>query len=374
MKIFISSLIGNFGAQRQAAKSAVVTLRHEPIMAEDLGAQPNSPQVACLQGLRHSDLVVLVLGEHYGAVQAGSGLSATHEEYREARGTKPVIAFVQQGVTPDPQQAEFIAEVQGWEGGLFRGGFDDAADLQSGIIRALHDHTVANVVGAVDPEELSRRAAALLPAESRNMAGSASVDVALAAGPTQRILRPVEIEAPALGEALLQAALFGPDQLFDRSKGNESRLIDGALVLRQERGASVRLDEQGAMLLRMPLDEESRGRGGFDMGTMMVVLEDAVQQRLTTCIGFAAAAIERIDPTQRLTDVAIATRISGVEHRAWRTRAQHAASPTSVTIDVVRSGSREPVVTVQRRASLRLDRTRLIEDLLVPLRRQFPQG
>lgn len=34
-----------------------------------------------------------MLGEAYGMKQA-SGLSATHEEYREARDTKPVIAFV----------------------------------------------------------------------------------------------------------------------------------------------------------------------------------------------------------------------------------------------------------------------------------------
>jgi hypothetical protein len=40
------------------------------------------------------------------------------------------------------------------------------------------------------------------------------------------------------------------------------------------------------------------------------------------------------------------------------------------------AGNRErvPVVTVQRRAALRLDRTRLVEDLLVPLRQQFPSG
>lgn len=374
MKIFISSLIGNFGPQRQAAKSAVATLRHEPIMAEDFGAQPNSPQVACLQGLRQSDLVVLVLGESYGVVQAGSGLSATHEEYREARGTKPVIAFVQQGVTPDPQQADFIAEVQGWEGGLFRGGFDDPTDLQSGVIRALHDHTVANVVGAVDQDQLGRSAAALIPTENRNMAGAPMVDVAFAIGPTQRILRPVELEAPALSDALLQSALFGPDRLFDRSRGSKPELKQGALILSQDRGASIRLDEQGSMLLRMPLDEDSHGRGGFDMGGMMVILEEAAQQRLTTCIGYAAAVIERIDATQRVTHIAIATRISGVEHRAWRTRAQHAASPRSVTVAMVRADDRTPVVAVHRRAALRLDRTRLIEDLLVPLRRQFPQG
>jgi hypothetical protein len=32
-------------------------------MAEDFGAVPSSPQVACLQGVRQSDIVVLVLGE-----------------------------------------------------------------------------------------------------------------------------------------------------------------------------------------------------------------------------------------------------------------------------------------------------------------------
>lgn len=377
MKIFISSLISGFASQRQAAKSAVTTLRHEPVMAEDFGAQPNSPQVACLQGLRQSDLVVLVLGEAYGAVQPSSGLSATHEEYREARGTKPVIAFVQQGVTPDDRQAEFIAEVQGWQGGLFRDGFDTAADLQSGIIRALHDFTVANVVGAVDQDELGRRAAAMIPPENRNQATSTELEVAIVGGPTQRILRPVEIESADLSDALLQAALFGSDQIFDRAFGSEPTLVDGALALRQDRGASLRLDEEGSLLLHLPLDGAGRRRGGADlargMSEGMVIFEEAVQQRLASALGYAAAAIERIDPTQRITDVAIAARISGAQYRVWRTREQHAASPGSMTMSPVQ-GERQTVVTIQRRAALRLDRTRLVEDIVVPLRRQFSRG
>jgi hypothetical protein len=44
------------------------------------------------------------------------------------------------------------------------------------------------------------KAAALIPSESRNMVTAASLDVALAAGPTQRILRPVEIEASTLSD------------------------------------------------------------------------------------------------------------------------------------------------------------------------------
>lgn len=141
MRIFISSLISGFEPYRAAARRAVITLRHEPVMAEDFGAKPNSPQIGCLQGLRGSDMVVLILGENYGFVPAGSSLSATHQEYREARETKPVLAFVQQGISPGPEQAAFIAEVQTWEGGLFRGGFVGVDDLQDGVTRALHDVT-----------------------------------------------------------------------------------------------------------------------------------------------------------------------------------------------------------------------------------------
>ena len=205
------------------------------------------------------------------------------------------------------------------------------------------------------------------------MDANAALDIALAAGPAQRVLRPVEIEDRALADEMLQAALFGPDQLFDRSAGNETGLIEGALVTRQERGASVRLDEQGSIVLRLPLDEPDRSRR-FDMGGHMVVVEEIVQQRLGTPLGYAAWLIERIDATQRITHLAIAARISGAEYRAWRTHAQNTASPGSVPIGIGGDRERAPVHLVVRRASLRLDRTRLIEDLLVPLRRQFPAG
>jgi hypothetical protein len=131
---------------------------------EDFGAQANSPQIACLKDVREADLVVLILGESYGAAQQ-SGLSATHEEYREARGRKPILAFVQRGIKPDAQQKEFLDEVQGWESGLFRKGFSGADDLQVAIIRALHQHDLAAAVAPVDLQDIGKRALAALPEE-----------------------------------------------------------------------------------------------------------------------------------------------------------------------------------------------------------------
>ncbi|WP_375243823.1 DUF4062 domain-containing protein [Sphingomonas parapaucimobilis] len=374
MRIFISSLISDFEPQRAAARRAVITLRHEPVMAEDFGAQPSSPQIACLQGLRGSDIIVLILGEHYGFVPPGSSLSATHQEYREARETKPVLAFVQQGISPGPEQAAFIAEVQAWEGGLFRGGFVDVDDLQDGVTRALHDVTLANATAPADEHEMSVRATAMLAPENKNQVTSAMLDLVVVGGPRQRILRPAELEEPVLAEQLEQSALYGDSRLFDRTLGTASGLDGSDLVLRQERGASIRLTEQGSVSLRLPLDEPRPLGRGFDAMSGMVIVEEVVQERLSTALDFAAGVIDRVDRTQRLTNLIVMVRLSGVEHRGWRTRAQHASNPNSVQMGHGGMRERPPITLTIRRAALGLDRTALIEDILVPLRHQFPMA
>ncbi|MGV7180700.1 DUF4062 domain-containing protein, partial [Xanthomonas axonopodis] len=102
-----SSLITGMEAERAAVKHAIELLGHQAIMAEDFGARASSPQVACLSGVRDADLVILVLGPRYGTKQAG-GVSATHEEVREARSRKPLLMFVQSGVEAELDQAELI--------------------------------------------------------------------------------------------------------------------------------------------------------------------------------------------------------------------------------------------------------------------------
>lgn len=125
MKIFISSLTRGFEAFRHAAAAGVATLGHQAI-----------------------------LGSHYGSVKA-SGLSATHEEYREARDTRPVLVFIQQGVDPEPQQDKFIREVESWEQGHYTTKFRDPEGLRDKIIRALHDYILANEAAPLDEAELA---------------------------------------------------------------------------------------------------------------------------------------------------------------------------------------------------------------------------
>jgi hypothetical protein len=369
MKVFISSLIAGFEPLRQAARNAVTTLRHEPVMAEDFGAGPNSPQIACLRGLRESELIILVLGDGYGPVQPSSGLSATHEEYREARGQKPVIAFVKEGAAFDAAQAAFVAEVQGWEGGLFRGTFRDASDLQAAVTRALHDYELANAVGPMNPDAMTEKATALVTRSDRDSYSAPVLYLSVVGGPAQAILRPAEMEATGLEDFLYREATLGENRFFERSKGSETSIDDSALLLAQERGGLVRLDEQGSVLLRVPLEGTAKRGGGY--GSMPVIIEETVVHGIGIALGSASSILDHIDPTQRITHVAVAARIGGSNHLAWRTSAEHDASPGSITMGIGFSDQRPPTHLLRPRPALRLDRPRMIEDLVVPLKRQW---
>ena len=367
MDVFISSLIRDMTAYRSAARRAVESLGHRPVLAEDFGALPTSPQVACLRGLRQSEVVVLILGNEYGAVQP-SGLSATHEEYREARDRKPVLAFVQRGGSTEAQQQAFIAEVQGWASGLFRGEFGTPDELGAGITRALHEWEMSRAVGPLDPSELLRRATELIP--EREAFSEPRIVVTVAAGPTQPVLRPAEVEDPAFGQALLQQALFGPLPLFDAKRGSTTELTGHALVCRQiaqSRGAAwLSVSEQGDLVFSLPL---SGARGALP-----VILEEDVAARLHSAIAYAAWVYDRIDSTHRLTHVALAATIGGADYFGWRTHAEHAAQPNTLSAPGRRPEARSVIHLSpghRVRAALTHDAVRLQDDLLVLLRRQY---
>jgi hypothetical protein len=275
MKIFVSSVTHGFEAFRHAASRAVVTLGHQAIRAEDFGAAPGSPQQACLAGVRDADTMILILGSRYGHVQA-SGLSPTHEEYREARDTRPVLVFIQQAVNPERQQAEFIREVRGWEQGHFTAEFEDAEGLRDKVIRALHDYVLANEAGPIDEAELASSARTL--ASSERSTGRPDLIVTIASGPLRTVLRPAELESENLRRCQLAEALTGADALLTPSLGTDTSISGDALRLMQNQGSGlVALDESANLLVVQPTLENNNWRSGIPS-----LIEEAVTERITT--------------------------------------------------------------------------------------------
>jgi Domain of unknown function (DUF4062) len=365
VKVFISSVISGMEQFRAAAREAAESLRYAVIVAEDFGASPSSPQQVCLAGVRDSDVVILLLGARYGAPQP-SGLSPTHEEYREARGTKPVLAFVQTNITPEPGEEAFLEEVSGWEDGGYRQPFDTPASLRAAVTRALHEWELGKQAGPVNEEELSARAAGLLPHGSTYAPGSPLLHVTVAGAPAQQVLRPSDLDGPALHEAMEREALYGQRPVLDRRQGVQESVAGITLAVRQA-NAEITLDEQGGVRVSRP-GRDAGGRG--HPGGIPSIIEEDVSDRVADAIHYAGWLLEYIDPTHRLSRVAIACRLDGVGYMPWRTRAEAVASPDRASTSLSGRESADSTPVVLPRAALLLDDAKQAEDITVRLRRQ----
>jgi hypothetical protein len=359
MKVFISSVITGFERFRDVAADAVKALGYEVIRAEDFPASTRSPQVACLAGVREADLALLVLGERYGHRQP-SGHSATHEEWLEAKARKPLLVFVQDGVTMEPEQLAFRQEVEAWQGGSLWKAFATPDDLRACVTEAVHKHAVAVARRPVDEAELARRAEELLPRGDRG--GQASIVVAMAWGPKQQVLRPRQLDGAALSKSLHQEARFGEFAILDELAEAQVAVKGDALEIGQ-RERSIRLDELGSMVVAQPAL-----RGG-DHGFRWLVEEDLVES-LERALRFAARVLGMIDATERLTHAAVACALLGAGHAGWKTLEEYQRQPNSGTMgmadDRIVAPLRPPVRT---RGELHQNPRSIAEDLAHLLRR-----
>ena len=364
-KIFISSVIGGMEQFRAAAKAAIESLGYEAVMAEDFGATPSSSQIACLQGLRSSAAVVLLMGPRYGGKQA-SGLSATHEEFREAKGSQPILCFVEHGMTPEPEQQDFLGEVGKWESGQFWAEYAHPEALNSAITQALHRWAVSSAAGPVDEREMLERALATQPTPSRGHHGGFGrhVCLSIASGPKQAVLRPSEIESKELHNAIMQACLFGGVAMFTPSKPTELSLDRHGLNISQgDGGGMVNLQPDGTILVSVPLNLA---------GHMPVVIEEDVTERLNQALRFADWLLDKIDPTHRLTHCALTATISGDEYVTWRTQREQDASPNSyqmnMNMDAPSPVHLEPAH--RPRTAITHQADEIVQDLVALLRRE----
>lgn len=349
---------------RAAAVSAITSLGHEPIRAEDFSVSATSPQVTCLAGVRSADAIILLLGERYGPIQT-SGLSATHEEYREAKERCPIFAFVQDGKNIAGAQRAFLDEVQSWNSGHYRGSFANADDLRSGIIKSIHHWELSRAVGSVDGNEMLQRAIALLPANRRQTHTNPALAVAITGGPLQSVLRPSELEDSSRHQVLLKSALFGEVPIFTVSQETKVVTEDHSLILKQQSHLFI-LDEQGSIVQIRSLPDKK--------GSLAYIIEEEVQNALATTLQFANWTLSYIDPVERLSHVAIAATLVDGGQFGWRTRREHEASPNAGTIRMSSGNDLIPVnlsPAYRPRAALRLEHERLAEDLLILLRRNY---
>lgn len=134
-KVFVSSVMRDMTAEREAVASAVEAIGATAVLFERFGGRDDSAEVAYLDGVRGSDIYVGVLGERYGIPDA-SGYAPTHLEYNEAvhRGLR--LSVWTTAAPVDGRQQDFLGEVRVFH---TTGSYTRPEDLASGVDRRLRE-------------------------------------------------------------------------------------------------------------------------------------------------------------------------------------------------------------------------------------------
>jgi hypothetical protein len=234
------------------------------------------------------------------------------------------------------------------------------------VTRSLHDWALSQQAGPVNEEDLVARAAALLPRRPSYAPGSPMLHVVVAGGPAQQLLRPGNLDDPALHSTMEQQALYGQPPVLDRGQGVQAGVSGITLAVRQG-NAEITLDEQGSIRVTRP----GRDPGGRDFGTIGIpsLIEEDIRDRVTAAIRYSGWLLDRVDQTRRLTKVALACRLDGVGYLPWRTRQEAATSPNSAPMNLAGLESADSPPVILSRAALNFDAANQAEDMTVRLRR-----
>jgi hypothetical protein len=250
------------------------------------------------------------------------------------------------------------------------------------LIAAIEDHALPRLPNAVLAREgaqqlpmtsdqtvaLVERATSSLPTPSGMGLGAGTLVLAVSAGPTSTILRPAELRDPAVEDDLNRLALTGEVSVLNLKNGTQVQRTGTSITLRQDH-AFVQVDNQGTITVGGPAQEPRQG--GFG-STLSALIEEDIRARLERAIRFVVGVLDRFDPEGRLTQVALVGGLVGVGVAGWRTRAEHAANPTQMTIPTGLMNRQGPISVqldppVRPRTALTLETAALAEDLTVLL-------
>lgn len=214
-------------------------------------------------------------------------------------------------------------------------------------------------------QKLLEKALSLVP-DDRSTSGEASLAVIIASAASHPVIRPAELEAGAFAKSVIQRLLFGDPALFEPGEATVPGMSGGSLIVKQSRGWAA-LDAFGTIAIVRP----TRRTASSQMG-MHAVIEEHVRRDISDVLRFASSLISELDAGSRIAHVVPVVALIGAGYTGWRTEAEQAASPTSMSLNM--GTNRRPVAYLTPPARA-LDEVRsqfadVAEDLMVLLRRE----
>src|SRR5438132_1574309 len=101
MMVFVCGTYRDLAQERESVLDAIRRLQHQHDSMEFFGARANRPIDTCLEEVRKSDILVVIVGYLYGSLIPGDQRSFTQAEYEEGyRLEKPCLIYLRDPTAP----------------------------------------------------------------------------------------------------------------------------------------------------------------------------------------------------------------------------------------------------------------------------------
>ena len=366
MKVFISSVIHDYGHYRDGVAKIIKGLGYEAIRSEDFPAHPNTPQQACLQEVRESDVMVLLLGAKYGTIQS-SGLSATQEEFEEAEhGGKPVLVFIESNKHPDQKQEQFIDRIKHWNSGRTVKSFSNLSDLKYKVMRSLHQIILEISGPSVDRISLKEKAERLIDGDFDN--SKPWLSFSLVGDPKNQIIRPAVLDDLDFQQQIEQNAKKNEHSVLE-SNEKINKYIENKCLILQQSSANIKISQDGEIVIQKYLMKNYNHRDGLP-----VIIKERVSEHISGILHCCANILDTIDTSKNISWIAVAIRITGNKYIPWRTETEHKKSPNGMNVNSLHKVMKPISLKPFARLALRSNLHNIREDLVAVIDREVYHG
>lgn len=300
-RVFVSSVMDGFKECRQATRKAVIAAGGDPLLIEDFPSLNVSSRTACLDGVKDSDIFVLVVGDRGGWI-APSGKFVIEEEYEEAKRRKlPILIFVQ-NVSRDAPSENLVERISNYVSGHFRKTFNSSNDLEKIIESSLNPLIQHFGRPKMDLKEIENKFG-----KPSKIYGETILRFILFPEREDEIFDPVTMESDSFKQEIYEIGHSQDVGLLSYSEGKSFEVeVDKIVILQGEdrghRGKRdfIRLEihNTGSIIV----DTNVTGKRDSNLSAsldFMVILEDDIFLALKRCFLFAGNFFDKKDTFKR---------------------------------------------------------------------------
>ena len=317
-RVFVSTVIDGFHEYRKAAKNGILAAGGESVLIEDYPSLAVSPRSVCLDGVRSSDIHIIVVGSR-GGWTAPSGKLVVEEEYEEARRCRlRVLDFVQK-VKRDEEAQRFVEKLSDYVDGVFRPTFTTPTELQAAVEKALMPIIQFHKKPEVDLSMIEKKLK-----NPYKIYNETSLCFTLAPERVDELVDQVSLESPELKRQLLEIGHSPQVELFSYERPKTTEVgIDEIVILQSDEGRhrdgvdEIRLELTTGGLIVIDANVTDRKAIGqrHELLSSMTISEDDIASMLKKCFAFMMAFFEARDPFKRYDRMLYNASLSGIGYR-----------------------------------------------------------